>query len=405
VRARACGGAPIIRGVNLLDLAAIAVLLVATGLGAWAGFLPQLLGLVGALAGFGISVVLASALHDTLAGIQQPERAFVALAGLAALTLLGEAAGSALGASARAAMRQRLLGAVDLAGGALIGLAQGVLVTWLVSGLLLAGAVPGLTASARESVIVQAVDRALPDPAGVAADLVGLLQPTDLPQLFAGIEPSPAPPIDPPTTSAAKTLTASAVGSTVRVVTIGCGREQLGTGFFVTDHAVVTNAHVVAGGEQIRVELGGQAAPARLVLFDPQQDVAVLSVTGLAAPPLRLATTTPGRGTAAAALGHPAGGPLVVIPAAVTASYEAIGPDIYDQGTVDRAIVEIRADVQRGDSGGPLLVAPGLVGGIVFGASRTSAGVGYAIAADAVAAEILRGTSGTAPVSSGACTP
>jgi S1-C subfamily serine protease len=391
--------------MNLLDLAAIAVLMVAVGLGAWAGFLPQLLGLVGAAAGFGVALILASALHGTLITLQQPERAIVAMAGLAALTLLGEAAGSALGTSARAAMRQRLLGAVDVAGGALIGLAQGFLLLWIVAGLLLAGAVPGLTGAARESTVIKAVDSTLPDPAGVAADLVSLLQPTELPQLFAGIEPSPAPPLDLPSASAAGDLAASAIGSTVRVVTIGCGREQLGTGFFVGQHAVVTNAHVVAGGDEIRVELGSVTAPAQLVLFDASQDVAVLSVPDASAPPLQLAGATPDRGTDAAALGHPAGGPLVVIPAAVTASYQAVGPNIYDQGTVERWIVEIRANVQRGDSGGPLLVAPGVVGGIVFGASRTTSGVGYAIAADAVAGEIRSAVTSTTPVSSGECTP
>jgi S1-C subfamily serine protease len=390
--------------MNLLDLAAIAVLMVAVGLGAWAGFLPQLLGLVGAAAGFGVALILASALHGTLTTLQQPERAIVAMAGLAALTLLGEAAGSALGTSARAAMRQRLLGAVDVAGGALIGLAQGFLLLWIVAGLLLAGAVPGLTSAARESTVIKAVDSTLPDPAGVASDLVSLLQPTELPQLFAGIEPSPAPPLDLPSTSAAANLAASAIGSTVLVMTIGCGREQLGTGFFVGQHAVVTNAHVVAGGDEISVKLGSVTAPAQLVLFDASQDIAVLSVPDATAPVLQLAATTPDRGTDAAALGHPAGGPLVVIPAAVTASYQAVGPNIYDQGTVERWIVEIRANVQRGDSGGPLLVAPGVVGGIVFGASRTTSGVGYAIAVDAVAGEIRSAVTSTTPVSSGECT-
>jgi S1-C subfamily serine protease len=389
--------------VNLLDLAAIVVLAAAVALGAWAGLFPQLLGLMGAAAGFGIALVGANALHDPLSRVEQPSRALVAAAGLVALTLLGEAAGSALGARARAAMRERLLSAFDLAGGALIGLGQGILALWLVGGLILAGALPGLERSAAQSTILKAVNQVLPPPAGVAAQIVGLLAPTEFPNLFAGIAPSPAPALDLPTTDAARALAASAESSTVLVQVFGCGREQLGTGFFVAGSVVVTNAHVVAGGDTMSVAFGGRVYAAELTLYDPRQDIALLRVPDASAPALRLADTPPERGTDAAALGHPGGGALQLIPAVVTAQFDAAGPDIYGDGSVTRAIVELRADVQRGDSGGPLLTAPGVVGGIVFGASRVDPGVGYALAASSVANEIRESTTATRAVDSGGC--
>ncbi len=389
--------------MNLLDLAAIAILAAAVALGAWAGFFPQLLGLIGAAAGFGVALIAANGLHASLARIEQPMRAIIAASGLVAFTLLGEAAGSALGSRARAAMRERLLAAFDIAGGALIGMGQGILALWLVGGLILAGAMPGLERSATGSVILGAVNQVLPAPEGVAAQIVGLLAPTEFPQLFAGIEPSPAPPLDLPSTAEVRALAASAEASTVQVLVIGCGREQLGTGFFVTSTVVVTNAHVVAGGDTMSVAFGGRTHEAHLTLYDPRQDLALLWVPTASAPALRLASTAPQRGTRAAALGHPGGGPLSLIPAAVTAQFDAAGPDIYGSGSVTRAIVELRADVRRGDSGGPLLTAPGVVGGIVFGASRVDAGVGYALAAASVASEIGEGAALTASVASGAC--
>ena len=95
---------------------------------------------------------------------------------------------------------------------------------------------------------------------------------------------------------------------------------------------------------------------------------------------------------------------MTVIPAVVTATFSADGPDIYGSGAVSRSIVEVRAGVRRGDSGGPLLTASGVVGGIVFGASRTDATVGYAIAADSVATELREGaTHARPPVDSGSC--
>ncbi len=389
--------------MNLLDLAAIAVLAAAVALGAWAGFFPQLLGLVGAAAGFGVALVAANALHATLSAIDQPMRALLAASGLVALTLLGEAAGSALGSRARVAMRERFLAAIDLAGGALIGFAQGILALWLVGGLILAGAMPGLERSASDSVILGAVNRVLPAPGGVAAQIVGLLAPTQFPQLFAGIEPSPAPALDLPDSATARTLAASAEASTVQVIVVGCGHEQLGSGFFVSGQVAVTNAHVVAGGDTMSVAFGGNTYEARLILYDPRQDIALLRVPTASAPALRLADTAPQRGTEAGALGHPGGGPLTLIPAVVTAAFDAAGPDIYGVGSVTRSIVELRADVRQGDSGGPLLTAPGVVGGVIFGASRVDPGVGYALAASSVATEIREGSARTAAVASGAC--
>jgi S1-C subfamily serine protease len=389
--------------VNLLDLAAIAILVTTVALGAWAGLFPQLLGLAGAAAGFVLALIAAGSFHSTLAQVDQPMRAFLAAAGLVALTLIGEAAGSAVGTRIRLAMRQTMLGGLDMAGGMVVGLAQGILAIWILAGLILGGAAPVLQRPVSASLVVRAINSVLPPAEGVARQVVALLAPTDFPQLFTGVEPSPAPPLDLPGSGTVAALARSGQASTVQVVTVGCGREQLGTGFFVAEHVVVTNAHVVAGGNTISVALAGATDRATLVLFDPSQDIAVLRLASMSAPALRLASSAPTRGTMAAALGHPGGGPLTSIPAVVTSEFAASGPDIYDRGDVTRDIVELRADVRRGDSGGPLITAPGLVGGIVFGASRITPGVGYAIAADSVATEIRQAGARTSPVGSGAC--
>ena len=389
--------------MNLLDLAGIAILAMTVALGAWAGLFPQLLGLIGAAAGFALALLLAGSFQDAMARVDQPMRAFLAAAGLVALTLLGEAAGSALGSRVRAAMRERMLAALDLAGGMLIGFGQGVLAIWIVGGLVLAGALPGLERAASTSLVLSAINRVLPPPEGVAQEIVALLAPTEFPNLFSGIEPSPAPPLDLPPSGTVHTLAVSGEPSTVKVVATGCGREQLGTGFFITEHVIVTNAHVVSGGETMAVALAGTTYRATLILFDPRQDVALLRVPSVSGPALQLAGSAPRRGAQVAALGFPGGGGLAVIPAVVTSSFVADGPDIYGSGVVSRSIVELRAGVRRGDSGGPLLTAPGVVGGIVFGASRSDASVGYAIAADSVATELREGATRSSAVASGGC--
>jgi S1-C subfamily serine protease len=89
--------------------------------------------------------------------------------------------------------------------------------------------------------------------------------------------------------------------------------------------------------------------------------------------------------------------------AAVTAAYEIGGPNIYGDGITERSVVELRTQIRPGNSGGPLVVAPGTVGGVVFGGSRVAADVGYAIGADQALASIGPYIGSTAAVGTGAC--
>ena len=89
--------------------------------------------------------------------------------------------------------------------------------------------------------------------------------------------------------------------------------------------------------------------------------------------------------------------------AAVTATYEVPGPNIYGEGQYSRSVVEMRSDIRRGNSGGPLVIAPGVVGAVVFGASRVSPEVGYAIGSDEAVERIGPFIGSTSAVDTGAC--
>jgi len=166
---------------------------------------------------------------------------------------------------------------------------------------------------------------------------------------------------------------------------------------------VVTNAHVVAGSTSTSVRIGGLDRDAIVVALDPAADLALLYVDGASAPSLQLSAQAPGRGVPAAVLGFPGGGDLTVTPAAVTATHDIPGPDIYGNGLYSREVVELQSAIRRGNSGGPLVIAPGVVGGIVFGASRVSGDVGYAIGSDEALDRIGPFIGSTAPVDTGAC--
>ena len=206
-----------------------------------------------------------------------------------------------------------------------------------------------------------------------------------------------------PTDVTIRSAAATASRSTVRVEGIGCGAVRLGSGFVVAKGLVMTNAHVVAGAGDLHVSdtVGDHAAS--VVRFDPRLDIAVLRTSGLAGSPLRLAGENVDRGATGAILGYPNGGGLTVGAAAVRAAYDAIGRDIYGTTLVTRSIVELQATVRPGNSGGPLVLADGTVGGVVFARSVSDGGIGYAIAASTARTE-LEHTTATAPaLSTGPC--
>jgi S1-C subfamily serine protease len=389
--------------VNLFDAGAILLLVVAVVLGFRSGALPQIGGLLGAIAG-GATAILALPLAKAfLEGFDPALRAIGVVAWLLIAVGVGEAAGSAIGRVAAFQVGRGLLGNVDRVAGAFVGAGQAILIIWLAGGLLAAGPLPSLSNQAQSATSVRTVARFLPPPTEIAVGLGRLLDASGLPDIFVGLEPVPAAPVARPDNPRAQAIARAAEGSTVRVSAQTCGAISTGTGFAIAREYVVTNAHVVAGGRTVRVTLGGAARDATPVLFDPDRDIALLWVPNLAAAGLDFAAQDPGRGEEGAAIGFPGGGAMSVIPVAIAARYDAQGRDIYGQDRVLRTILELRADVERGDSGGPLVLIDGTIGGVVFGESRSEEDVGYALAPTQVARRVTPAIGNRSAVSTGPC--
>jgi uncharacterized membrane protein required for colicin V production len=390
--------------MNPIDAIVVLFLLVGVVSGARAGILGPVLGLLGAVGGFALALVAASVLSQPLIQVEQPLRALVTFLGLGAFVVAGEAAGAAVGAGMSRGIRLGPLRPLDMIGGAVVGAGHIVLLVWLVGGMLTMGLAPALGPTARDSVAFRIAAERLPAPDSVAGRILAMLDTTDLPPLFAGLEPAPAPPVELPADAETRALAESAVASTAKVTSAGCGSGlAVGSAFFVAPAHAVTNAHVVAGSSTTTISIGGADHEAVVVAFDTAADLALLHVPGAGAPSLQLSQGAPTRGTPAAVLGHPGGGELIVTAAGVTATYQLPGPDIYGEGRHSRTVVELRGQIRRGNSGGPLVVAPGVVGAIIFGASRTSADVGYAIGADEAVERIGPFIGSTAAVDTGAC--
>jgi S1-C subfamily serine protease len=389
--------------VNAFDAIVIVLVAAAVIIGIGSGALPQICGLVGAFAGGVIAVFALPSLQPLLLKLEPGMRAIAVLVGILLIVALGETVGSALGRATAVRLRGPL-GTIDRVFGGLVAAAQALLVVWLIGGLLAAGPMRGIAAQAQTSLVVRGLDRILPAPTEMATALGRLLDDTDLPNLFVGLEPLPAPPVDRPTDPAAEAIARVAEMSTVKVTAATCEFLSSGSGFAIAPEYVVTNAHVIAGGRSIRVASADRGPlDAVVVLDDPDLDVALLWVPDLRAAPLRLAVDDPVRGDLGATLGFPHGGGLDVEPAAVAGRYIAPGRDIYGDQRVSRSILELRADVEQGDSGGPLVLADGTVGGVVFAQARTDASVGYALTPTSVARTVEPSIGRTTAVDPGDC--
>jgi len=391
--------------VNPLDLVTIVLVVLAVVLGFRSGALPQVGGLLGAIGGGVLAVLALPYLVDPLGSLSAAIRPLVVLGGLLAAVAIGESIGSAVGRMIARALGTGMLGAADRVAGGVTGAAQALLIVWLAGGLLAIGPIPKLTEAAQTSTAVRTLNAALPPPVEIAAELGSLLDGSGLPEVFVGFEPLPLPPVEPPTDATAQAIAKLAQASTVRISAATCSFESSGSGVVVADGYVVTNAHVVAGASARGVRVTGVAGQvdARVVLFDPALDVALLYAPDLQAVPLQFSDTEPIRGAVGAALGYPGGGSLTVVPAGVTGAYPATGRDIYDEATVRRQILELRAQIDRGDSGGPFVLRDGTIGGLVFAEARTDPDVGYALSPMAVSKRIAPALGRTATVDTGEC--
>jgi S1-C subfamily serine protease len=299
--------------------------------------------------------------------------------------------------------RRQGLSPVDRFFGGLANLVVAALVIGTIGSGIAGIGIPVLSSAAGNSYVLKAISAATPDPLEAAlAQLRSTVLSEGLPELpnFGGVTPS-APPTGPTDTGALQRSAQSVVK--INGTAYACGQNQSGSGFVVSPGRVVTNAHVIAGVSQPVVEApNGQALEASVVYFDPEKDLAVLAVPGLQVAPLSMGSDL-GIGADAVVDGYPFGGPFTTGPAKVLAVTRSSVDDIYDRQKTVREIYSLNANVQPGNSGGPLVATDGRIAGIVFARSADQANLGYAMTDTELAPVVQRAPGLSAAVSSGSC--
>jgi Trypsin-like peptidase domain/Colicin V production protein len=354
------------------------------------GFWLSLAQYLGLLIGVVIGAAAAQPLLDYLA-INNPTARPL---GAVLVLIIGGSLGSSIGFAAGQPIRQRILKehihtATDSFAGAALSAIAVLAMCWFLGITFSRGPSPELAYQLQRSTVLHALDNVAPRPPAFLARVQSILSGVSFPSVFAGLDPQ-LPGALPIPTSVDTAGVQHAASVTVKVVSTGCGGLVTGSGFPIGSGLIVTNAHVVSGTTDHRIQTNdGTILPASVVYFDPEVDIAVLRVPGYVGPSLDFAPA--GRGTTGAVIGYPGGGPERVEPAVIDGAVNAQGRDIYSANLVTRQIYVLQSHVRAGNSGGPIVDLQGRVLGVVFATSATQPDQAYALTDDQVAGDIAQG--------------
>lgn len=155
-----------------------------------------------------------------------------------------------------------------------------------------------------------------------------------------------------------------------------------GTGFAVSDNAVITCAHVIEGMSDIGINSFSGRFRAEPVMVDPRNDIALLRVQGAPLVPVRFAAAAAcALGDAVTAVGFPmsgfAGGGAHVTQGGVSALFGLRN---------DASLMQFTAAIQPGSSGSPLFDVYGSVVGMVTSTVPDAQNMNFAVKLNLLAA-------------------
>jgi S1-C subfamily serine protease len=389
--------------VNWVDL----VILAAFALALFSGYHRGVVMQVFSWGGFIIGIISGALLGPTIVRAISPHsanaRRIAVLGSFLGIAFVVEAVVALIGSRLSRKITHAKLKRADQIVGAVVAAMLSLLAAWMLS--LPAKAVTSLAPSIKNSAILRGEYAVLSRPPDFLASILSLLNHTGFPQVFAELNPSLAPGVQPPPASLANNMAIrEAAQLTFKIEGEGCEGRVDGSGFPIAPHLVITAAHVVAGTKNTAViKPNGDRFAATVVYWDPDTDIAVLRVNTLPGSTLPLDEVIAARGSDGAAIGYPGGGKRTISVARVRGHTDAIGYDIYSRHSVDRLIYVLRASVIPGNSGGPFVDIQGRVRGMIFAASSNNKDEAYALDGSEIERAVKAGERNTRQVDTKTC--
>ncbi|MDJ0976242.1 MAG: trypsin-like peptidase domain-containing protein [Planctomycetota bacterium] len=180
-------------------------------------------------------------------------------------------------------------------------------------------------------------------------------------------------------------------------------RRGAGSGVIVHPSGyIVTNSHVIKGGQRFWVELfnGNGRYPAQVLANEPSRDLALLKINVPTARLRHVSIAPTNRvmlGETAIAVGNPRGlGDTITV-----GVVSALGRDAkMSSGTVLRNLIQTDASINTGNSGGALLNLDGELIGVIVSLLPSASGIAFAIPGDQVDQLLRRALRTSAPKNS-----
>jgi S1-C subfamily serine protease len=391
---------------SVVDLILLALIAVFAVNGYRQGFLVSALSFVGFFGGALVGLQVAPLIVEQMTS--DVGRVLVSLGAVFGLALLGQLLAAWAGNRLRRAIASPHGRRIDDIGGIGVSVIALLIVSWMIAGPLADSSLPGVARAVRNSAIIQGVDAAMPDAAqAVYNGLRDTIATGDFPKVFPGMTPTDVSDVPAPDPKLAQSaVVQNARRSVVKVLGTApsCSRRIEGSGFIYAQERIMTNAHVVAGTRgDIDIEVNGNRYEGRVVVYEPDKDLAVVRVPGLEGPVMRWAANEGATNEGAIVLGYPLNGPYRATPARIRDVRQVRGPDIYEDKQVTREVYTLNSQVRSGNSGGPLLDLDGRVLGVIFAAAVDDEDVGFALTAKEASDVAQAGSRRTEAVSTGNC--
>jgi S1-C subfamily serine protease len=392
--------------MNIVDLVLIGAIIIFAWAGWRQGFIAGALSFAGFLGGGLLAALwLPGFIEARVDGTFL--RVILVTVGVLLSAIAGQFLTSIIGRKLRGTLTWKPIRFVDNAAGLALNIVALAVVVWILASAMAYLPESSVSQQVRQSRVLVTLDLAVPDIArntfGGLRDLVG---DTAMPRVFSGFAEVIGPDVaDPDDQILDLPVVNELRPSVMRILGEACANTINGSGFVFAPEYVLTNAHVVAGVDRPAVQnrLNDPLLPARVVVFDPRLDIAVLFVPGLMAPSVTFSSADVRSGDDAFAMGFPGSGGFRATPARIRTTVDARGDDIYGNPGVVREVHAFRGDVRPGNSGGPLVDLNGDVIGMVFASGQADSNTGFALTNAELSDATAAGYGKRRAVSTGSC--